>query len=421
MLFCSRHRPALITSAAASSTATVTMEGKRNMEFRPSPVEPMTRADSKWESLTPAPRSPLKDWVKAGAWALGWGDVLSCFKTPPRRDIDLDRTSSSGSAGIPAFGTVGFSLWGDRAFSFSPQSKEASGEDVEASPKVAYQGCPGAFSESAALELFPQSEPVPYETTDKAFEAVVSDEVSKALVPIENSIGGPATGVYGCLAKHPELKIVEEVVFDIDHCLVALPGTKISDIKRVYSDPQALAQCGDYLSTLGVEVVPHSDTAGAAATIRSKKRLDFAAIASRRAAHMYTLSVLDESIQNHTDNVTRFVAISKTEGKAPEPHMVAPHECKTSVVVGLKQGQNLTSVLSAFASMEIEVDHIQSAPLRVGNMAERENATGRFNRVYFIDLIGSLAEPLCKLAVERAKESAGFFRSLGSYQRDSRF
>lgn len=242
-------------------------------------------------------------------------------------------------------------------------------------------------------------------------EAVVKDEVDKAIIPIENCISGPSWEAYSGLANHPDLFIVKELALDVDHCLLALSGARISNIKRVYGDKQAISQCSEYLGSLGVEVVPHNDLAGATASIRSGKHVDVAIIASRRAAFVYALAILRESIQNSAENVTRFVAVSKEQWPSPEPQLVDPEECKTTVMVGLHPGQHLTAILSTFDASGIQVDHVQSSPVPV------RDSGACFTRVYFVDLIGTLAEPLCKLAVQRTRQSAGFVKALGSYRR----
>jgi len=120
--------------------------------------------------------------------------------------------------------------------------------------RLAYQGEPGAYSEAAALVYGgPQVETMPCKSFDEVFEAVVKKRATHGVVPLENSIGGTIHRNYDLLLDH-ELMITGEVELDVVHCLQALPGTKISEITVVYSHPQALAQCEQYLKNLGVRV-----------------------------------------------------------------------------------------------------------------------------------------------------------------------
>jgi arogenate/prephenate dehydratase len=136
---------------------------------------------------------------------------------------------------------------------------------------VAYQGVPGAYSEGAALAAFPGGRPLPCAAFDAAFEALAGGLADRAVLPIENSLGGSIHAVYDLLLRH-RLHIVGEVAIGVDHCLLALPGTALSDITSVASHPQALAQCDGYLRSLGVARVAADDTAGAAGKANPHRR-----------------------------------------------------------------------------------------------------------------------------------------------------
>ncbi|MQL76143.1 hypothetical protein Taro_008536, partial [Colocasia esculenta] len=162
--------------------------------------------------------------------------------------------------------------------------------------RVAYQGFPGAFSEAAALKAYPQCEAVPCEQFEAAFKAVELWLVDKAVLPIENSLGGSIHRNYDLLLRH-RLHIVGEVQLAVNHCLMALPGVRKEELKRVLSHPQALSQCENTLSKLGIIRESVDDTAGAAQFIASNKLRDAAAVASARAAEIYGLHILAEGIQ----------------------------------------------------------------------------------------------------------------------------
>ena len=160
--------------------------------------------------------------------------------------------------------------------------------------KIAYQGEPGAYSEAAALRFSPNATTVPCESFEEVFAAVEGGKTTHGILPIENSIGGSIHRNYDLLLEH-ELPVVAEVLLQVSHNLLAFPGTKLADIKKVYSHPQGLAQCEGFLSSLkGVEIVATYDTAGSAKMIRDKELKDAAAIASARAAEVFNLESLAE-------------------------------------------------------------------------------------------------------------------------------
>ena len=178
--------------------------------------------------------------------------------------------------------------------------------------RLAYQGEPGAYSEAAALHYGgAHTETLPCKTFDEVFEAVVKKRATHGVVPLENSIGGTIHRNYDLLLEH-ELAVTGEVELDVVHCLQALPGTTLADVKVVYSHPQALAQCERYLRDLGVSVEAVYDTAGGAKLIAEQKQAGAAALASRRAAEVFGLEVLQEAVQDYEFNITRFAIIGGT-------------------------------------------------------------------------------------------------------------
>jgi len=138
--------------------------------------------------------------------------------------------------------------------------------------RVAYQGEPGAYSEDAVLQVFPDGEPMPCETVRLVFSRVTSGEAAFGVVPLENSQAGSVNQTYDLLLHTSLVSIVGEVVVPVDHALLGLPGARLEDIKRVYSHPQALAQSEEFLASLRVEVVPVHDTAGAARMVAEAGR-----------------------------------------------------------------------------------------------------------------------------------------------------
>jgi len=182
--------------------------------------------------------------------------------------------------------------------------------------RIAYQGEPGAYSEAAALRYSDHADVLPCESFDEVFQAVAAARATHGILPVENSIGGSIHRNYDLLIEH-DLPIVGEVELPIQHHLLALPGTPIEQIARIYSHPQALAQCERFLRELpGVRVNATYDTAGSAKLIKEQQLRDAAAIASERAAAVFGLEVLRSDIQDYSDNITRFLLISR--GSDPE-------------------------------------------------------------------------------------------------------
>ncbi len=177
--------------------------------------------------------------------------------------------------------------------------------------RVAYQGEPGAYSEQALFEYFGKVDTQPCESFDMVFDSVVSGGCDAGMIPIENSIAGRIHENHGLLAHHT-LNIIGEHVLRIRHCLIVNPGVTIPEIKRAMSHPQALAQCARYLQGQGIQAEPAYDTAGSVKLLKESGARDTAAIASRRAAEIYGMQILEEGIEDNPQNYTRFLAIAKT-------------------------------------------------------------------------------------------------------------
>ena len=287
---------------------------------------------------------------------------------------------------------------------------------------VGYQGVPGAYSEAAAMKACPGLELLPCDQFEVAFQALSQYLCSRAVLPIENSLGGSIHAVYDLLLRY-RLHIVGETSIAVNHCLLALPGVEKSQIKRVLSHPQALAQTDGYTRKMaGVVREAVDDTAGAAQMIAENGWRDAAAVASRRAGELYGMNILDEGIQDMTDNVTRFLVLSR------EPLVTTAADSasyKTSIVFSLKEGPGvLFKALSVFALRDINMTKIESRPKRENPLYTSEDATNGearrgFNYLFYVDFLGSLADPACQNALRHLEEIAPFLRVLGSYPRDT--
>jgi prephenate dehydratase len=264
--------------------------------------------------------------------------------------------------------------------------------------RLAYQGEPGAYSEAAALVYGgPQVETVPCKSFDDVFEAVVKKRATHGVVPLENSIGGTIHRNYDLLLEH-ELMITGEVELDVVHCLLALPGTTISDVKVVYSHPQALAQCERYLKDLGVTVEAVYDTAGGAKLVAEQKLTNAAALASRRAAEVFGLEVLQEAVQDYEYNITRFAIIGG---------VAAPDADKTTIVFALPSTPGaLFKALSVFALRDINLTKLESRPIR-----------GRpWEYLFYVEVEARRDDMACSRALMHLAEFGKWTRVLGTYK-----
>lgn len=271
--------------------------------------------------------------------------------------------------------------------------------------KTAYQGEIGAYSEAASRALFPDAIPLPHVSFEAVFEALVSGEVDRAVVPIENSLFGSVHANYDLLCDY-QVHIEAEVQLRIRHMLLALPGVPLTDIETVYSHPQALGQCRVYLREHlpHARVLPVYDTAGAARMIREQQDLKAAAIAGKNAATQYELTVLAEGIESDTHNYTRFLALARgSADEGPEPTGAA----KTSLVYTLQQdvAGSLFRSLAVFALRDLSMLKIESRPL-VGS-------PGQYR--FYIDVLGARTEPVMIRALDHLTELAPFLKILGSY------
>jgi arogenate/prephenate dehydratase len=195
-----------------------------------------------------------------------------------------------------------------------------------------------------------------------------------------------------------ELSITAEVELDVAHCLLALPGTKIGDVKTVYSHPQALAQCEKFLKGLGVAVEAVYDTAGGAKLVAEEKLATAGAIASKRAAEVFGLQILQEAVQDYAFNVTRFAIVGGQQ---------APDANKTTVVFSLSSAPgSLFKALSVFALRDINLSKLESRPMR-----------GKpWEYLFYVEVDARADDAVCAKALDHLGEYASWMRVLGSYR-----
>jgi prephenate dehydratase len=267
--------------------------------------------------------------------------------------------------------------------------------------RTAYQGEPGAYSEAAALEVHPDTDLMPCPSFEAVFDAVKTGVTTDGVIPLENTIGGSIHRNFDLLVEH-DLSIVGEVEIAVEHCLLVNPGTTRSAIRRVYSHPQGLAQCEMFLRAMeGVEIVATYDTAGSAKLVRDGQFPDAAAIASRRAADVFGLEVLESGIQDYAMNITRFAVIARQ----PDPSVLGE---KTTIVFALpNEPGSLYRALGVFAERQIDLTKLESRPIR-----------GRaWEYMFYADLALGRHELKCARALVHLAEFAKWIRTLGSYPR----
>ncbi len=274
--------------------------------------------------------------------------------------------------------------------------------------RVAFQGEPGAYSDEAIAVVLGEVPRLPCRALDEVFAAVEGGMASAGLVPVENSFAGSINETYDLLLES-RLYIAGEATHRVDHCLLALPGETLATVERVLSHPQALAQCGSFLREHRLQPVPEYDTAGAARRVAAERLKGTAAIAGRRAAHLYGLAVLAESIQTASPNVTRFLLLAR------EPAPPAA-EAKTSIVFGTANVPGaLYRALGAFARRDLNLSKLESRPAQ-----KRAAGEALWEYVFYVDVEAHAAHPAMAEALAELRAVTSFLRVLGSYPRAPR-
>ncbi|XP_066382868.1 arogenate dehydratase 1-like [Miscanthus floridulus] len=303
--------------------------------------------------------------------------------------------------------------------------------------RVAFQGAPGAYSEFAAKTALPGCETVPCRAFADALAAVERGAADRAVLPVESTMEGTALRNYDLLLRHG-LVVVQEINLFVHYCLLAMPGVRAAEVRRVISHPMALAHCGRALARLGVDPEPVEDTAGAVEMLRSNRMLDTAAIASTRAADLYGLDVLAHGLQDESWNVTRFLLLSRPSPVAALPVDAAAAGAKTSMVVAYRGGSMMMvlKVLSALSSRNINLTKLEiinndgaaaadtgsgaRPPVMILDTSARGAPTLRaFPHVLYVDCEGAAHDPRVREAIQEIEKFAVFVRVLGCYAADS--
>lgn len=268
--------------------------------------------------------------------------------------------------------------------------------------RIGYQGVKGSFSEEAMIKYFGQNHITSdYEEFEEVFLALRNNEIDYGILPIENSCTGAITTVYDLLVKYG-FYIVGEECIKIDQNLIGVNGTKLEDIKEIYSHPQGFEQSREFLSKFNnLKLIPFHNTAISAKYVSELNDKSKAAIASLRAAEIYGLDIIAKEINDKNDNHTKFIII----GKSLEYSLDSD---KVTVVFSLDdKAGTLYKLLSHFAENNINMIKIESRPSK--------NAPWQY--LLYVDFEGNIENKDVKKAIKLIDEKSEYFKLLGSYKK----
>lgn len=265
--------------------------------------------------------------------------------------------------------------------------------------RVVFQGAEGAYSQAAMVRYFgEQIDSIHVDTFRDAMSAIDEGSADFAVLPIENSTAGIVSEIYDLLVEF-ENYIVGEQIIKIEHCLLGVPGTQLSDIRTVYSHPQSLMQSSRFLTSHGWQQISMPNNAFAARKVAEEGRRDQAAIASEYAGRVYGLEVLAKPVNNVSSNSTRFIIVTnqkifKKDAKKVSLCFEVPHE-----------SGSLYHMLSHFIYNNLNMTKIESRPIEGRNWEYR----------FFVDFEGNLADGAVKNALRGLREEASNMKVLGNY------
>lgn len=264
---------------------------------------------------------------------------------------------------------------------------------------VACQGVEGANSQIACDKLFKMANIMYFTSFDAVFTAIEKGLCQYGVIPLENSTAGSINAVYDLMTQH-KFSIVRSMRLKIEHNLLAKSGTKLSDIKEVFSHPQAISQCADYLKNLtGVKVTACENTAMAAKMVAESERRDVAALSSRACMKLYGLECVEECVQDYDNNFTRFICISKDLE-------IYPGADRTSLMAVLPhEPGSLYKILSRFYALGINLNKLESRPMPARN----------FEFMFYFDLDVSVYSPQFLQLMSEMPGVCEEFAYLGSY------
>lgn len=283
---------------------------------------------------------------------------------------------------------------------FLKEIKRGRENKIPTNPKVICQGTAGSFSNLCAIALYPKTEPAFCNTFGEVFEAIQNGKADLGILPIENSSAGSVMEVYD-LMKQFDFYIVGSQKVKVEHFLLAKQGSKVEDMKEVYSHWQALKQCGNFLKQHPkIEKREFENTALAAKFVAESERNDIACIASKMCGDLYGLDCLQENIEDFTENFTRFIVISKT------PVFEKEHNHISLAVQLAHEPGSLYKLLTKFAIEQINLTKIESRPL----------PNTDFEFLFYLDIEANLLEEKTEKLLSAVANEVKDLHILGSYK-----
>ena len=269
--------------------------------------------------------------------------------------------------------------------------------------KIAFQGELGAYSHIAAKELFNDSEIKACATFEETFKLAYDDASYKIIIPIENSLAGRVADIHYRLPKY-KLQIYAEHFQKVEHNLLVLPSSKLTDIEFVRSHAQAIGQCQKMITKNNFKTIVSADTAGSAKDLANNKESNIAAIASKLSAEIYNLKILEKNVEDEKGNVTRFLIMGKN---VHQPNYVKDKKFITSCIFRLKSIPSaLYKCLGGFATNQINMTKLES--FSVKNTFDQAN--------FYLDFEGHLEEKRVKIAMEELGFHTQSLDVLGVYE-----
>lgn len=269
--------------------------------------------------------------------------------------------------------------------------------------KIAFQGELGAYSHIAAKELFNDSEIKACATFEETFKLAYDDASYKIIIPIENSLAGRVADIHYLLPKY-KLQIYAEHFQKVEHNLLVLPSSKLSDIEFVRSHAQAIGQCQKMITKNNFKTIVSADTAGSAKDLANNKESNIAAIASKLSAEIYNLKILEKNVEDEKGNVTRFLIMGKN---VHQPNYVKDKKFITSCIFRLKSIPSaLYKCLGGFATNQINMTKLES--FSVKNTFDQAN--------FYLDFEGHLEEKRVQIAMEELGFHTQSLDVLGVYE-----
>ena len=263
--------------------------------------------------------------------------------------------------------------------------------------KVSFQGERGAYSEAAARSFFSEEiETLSFGTFAEVLESTVNDETEFSVIPVENSLEGSVGESYDLLYS-TSLNAMGEIYHRIEHCLIS--NGKLEEIDTVYSHPQALGQCRDFIQKHHMKTVPTYDTAGSVKIIKEINQNNVSCIASKSASMIHDMPVISENIANNLNNYTRFLVLSKSKS-------AETGNDKTSIIFSIKhEPGSLFRIIENFHNYDINLTKIESRPTKSTNW--------EYN--FYVDFEGHSINSKISEMLDKIKSETLFMKILGSY------